>query len=88
MFVKKTFFIIFCFIENFLTIIDDNTWFGGNLKLNKTDVLKDIDRKPLAQYEAIKESNRQLRRTKSSVWPHVSEYEHRFAINSTTDELE
>jgi hypothetical protein len=72
----------------FLTLkTDENTWFGGNLKLNQTDILKNIEPKPLAQYEAMKSTDKMLRRSKSMIWPHSSEYESKFAINSSTNEL-
>ena len=66
---------------------DDTTWFGANLKLNQTDILKNIEPKPLAQYEETKSIDKHIRRSKSMIWPHSSEYESKFAINSSTHEL-
>lgn len=67
---------------------DDNTWFGGNHKLNQTDILRDIDQKPLAAYEANRELNKEKLRARSAVWPFSSEYEDKFALHTTTKDFE
>jgi len=65
-----------------------NTWFGAKLKLNQRDVLKDIGEKSETEYNEIKHLNSNLSRSKSMNWPFVSEYEQRFAINSSQRDFE
>lgn len=61
---------------------DDNTWFNSNLKLNQTDILRDIEPKTESEYKRQGELNRTLVRSKTMEWPFASEYTERFALKT------
>lgn len=60
----------------------DNTWFNTTLKLNRTDILKNIQPKTKAEYTSLDELRKTLTRSKTLNWPFVSEYTDKFELNS------
>ena len=65
-----------------INLLDDNTWFNTSLKLNKTDVLKNIQPKTRAEYDSIDQLRKTFTRSKTLNWPFCSEYTDKFELNS------
>lgn len=56
--------------------------------MNKTDILRSIDKKTQHEYEEINNEKKNLTRAKSELWPHSSEYESKFASKENQKEFE
>jgi hypothetical protein len=62
--------------------LDDNTWFNSSLKLNKTDILQNIQPKTKSEYDNIGDLRKTFVRSKTMAWPFCSEYTDKFELNS------
>jgi hypothetical protein len=75
-----------CFFFDYF--IDDTTWFHSDIKLNHRHILDSIQPKTIAEYKQEKEKQQDQYRKEKKKWPHLSEYDEQFVLETTAEQTQ
>jgi len=69
----------------FVCLLDETTWFGSNIKLNRRSILDSIQPKTIAEYEQQRAKQQEKYRQANEKWPFLSEYSEQFVIGKVAE---
>lgn len=69
----------------FVCLLDETTWFGSNIKLNRRSILDSIQPKTIAEYEQQRAKQQEKYRQANDKWPFLSEYSEQFVIGKAAE---